>query len=53
VASAMKRTQRLRKTKGLMVNLLKANIMAFTQKYESEPMEPLKLGEMKLLLLAR
>jgi hypothetical protein len=45
IINALKIVHRWCKTKGLPVNLLKTNIMVFTRKYKTEPIEPLRPEE--------
>jgi hypothetical protein len=45
VDKALKITERWWKTKSLVVNLSKINIMVITWKYKPEPRGPLKLGK--------
>jgi hypothetical protein len=49
MTNTLNTVQRWRETKGLTENVLKTNVMVFTRKYKSQPIEPLKLGEGKLL----
>jgi Reverse transcriptase (RNA-dependent DNA polymerase). len=42
--NTLKTVERWCETKGVAVNPLKTNAMAFTRKYKPEPTEPLRLG---------